>query len=415
MIYFLLCFSLFCFIFKLTPRGKRDAVVIFTICVYFFLICLNQLYLENYLFQSFNVSDPIEYYLVVHDLDYSEILGLMKDENVYFLINWFNSLFFSEPSYNSITLKFGNFFVFISIYLLITHKIKNVHALEYIMLFHPYVLFIVIRNVRDFHIFFLLVSCCLLLMSTISKKKLMIPYILLIGLMYLFRPFYCLLLLLLGFIRLYKDTIYKKATFFLLLFVSIIFLLVFREQIIRQFASSFLSVLNLAGESNAESREALTAAMQSSSLSFSLIIDFIPRWLIACVSFLFTPHPVSFFNDYLKYSVDHLYSIYTTFDVFLIVIGGCINYLVIYPLLFHCFFIRKHIIPYYQTVFLYTLFMYSVFLLGVADIRIRYIFVLFIILSLLHKRGSSFRFVQIKPVSYVLSLFIFIGLILIKG
>lgn len=410
-----LCFVFFLLVFNYTPRGPRDYIVYISILIYSSIVIINQLYLENQLIQSFNPSDPRLYYELVSKLNVDDVLELIKKENFYFFINWLNTLSFSEPGYVALSLKFSNIFIFMSLYLLLTCKKEKVCVLEFLLLFHPYVIFIVVRNLRDFYILFILFSVILLLISSVRKRRLLVLYSLLLYIMYLFRPFFCLLLLMLGFYRCYIDTLNKRLYELLFICISFLVIFIFKDEITRIFASSFLSVLNHSGESNDSATELLSSGMEGVALNFSFFMGYAPRWGIAVVSFVFTPHPISFLIDSIKYSENQLYSIYTMFDVVLIVAGGLINYLIVFPLLFHAVSIRTQINGYYKIAFIYIVFMYSVFLLGVADIRIRYLIVIIVLAGLMYKKDDEFSFSQVKPISYMLSFCVFLGLYFLKG
>ena len=122
-----------------------------------------------------------------------------------------------------------------------------------------------------------------------------------------------------------------------------------------------------------------------------MIYENVFRFLKGFLVFLFTPHPVNFFDRFMLEGRGGMYGIYTNLDVYLIIFGSIFNYLFIVPLLIKFLFnIRSSDASSLITVF-YILIAYSILQLGITDPRIKYTFIFFLLAAI---KNSSLQIVS---------------------
>lgn len=156
----LMSFSLFISAVKKVRRGDRRVLVCLTFVFYAFLIIAEQFYLENVYGMHFNLSDSTNYYLQTKDISFEQLVENMsvddgRSNSFYYLLNWAYQSGFSEPAIYGVALKLTNAIFFLLAYLMFTrNSSEKVGLMDYLVLFHPWLIMLVIRNVRDAYIIY---------------------------------------------------------------------------------------------------------------------------------------------------------------------------------------------------------------------------------------------------------------------
>lgn len=347
---------------------------------------------------SFQVSDPSLYYLKTKDIDFQHFIdSIITNENqdnfFYFFLNWIYQSGIKDPTFYAIAIKITNAMVFLLAYLFFfKDSTKKVSYIDLVLLFHPWLIYILIRNIRDSYI--ILFTSLLIHLSFKKKYNVtdIISISLILSLMSVIRPFFIAPMLLILLARIFNLSTNKQRKT-LMIFISaiaLIFLFIYKDTITYNFTKYFMgNLIFFQGENAVDNVEQLYSDnIDSKSINTDLLNVVLSKVTISIPVFLFTPHPYNWFNKYLEFRENGMYGIYTDIDNVLIIAGSLINYVITYPLFFKFIVnIRKVNISFILITF-FILVMYSVFLLGNADMRIRYTYIFFMVIGF-HKSGLT--------------------------
>ena len=347
---------------------------------------------------SFQISDPTFYYLKTKDLDFQHFIDFIitdedQDNFFYLFLNWIYQSGIEDPTFYAIAIKITNAMVFLLAYLFFfKDSTKKVSYIDLVLLFHPWLIYILIRNIRDSYI--ILFTSLLIHLSFKKKYNVtdIISISLILSLMSVIRPFFIAPMLLILLARIFNLSTNKQRKT-LMIFISaiaLIFLFIYKDTITYNITKYFMgNLIFFQGENAVDNVEQLYSDnIDSKSINTDLLNVVLSKVTISIPVFLFTPHPYNWFNKYLEFRENGMYGIYTDFDNVLIIAGSLINYVMIYPLFFKFIVnIRKVNISFILITF-FILVMYSVFLLGNADMRIRYTYIFFMVIGF-HKSGLT--------------------------
>lgn len=385
---------------------------------YLCVILVEQMYLESVFGRSFHVSDPSNYFEQVYRLSFDQLLTFIGDDeyrsNVfYYVINWIFYSNFIYPTITAIFLKLTNVLVFLSAYLLLADKKSKVDYIDVLILFHPFVYFMLIRNIRDAYILFFLV---LFIKSYQSSSKTWGRYGLMAAsffAMYVTRPFLNVLMVII--LSMKTLTAMGKERMGMIIVASAILSLHLLStntfDLQSRLLSAFVSVVNFHEGYDEEREVALKEVLRRETSVGSFVLGYLGRVIQGLAVFLFTPHPVNYGIKFQTEEVNGMWNIYTTFDNTLIVLGAALNYIIVFPLmikLFHKFYLID------RAVLLTAIFMvatYSIFQLGIVDPRIKYSFLFFVLFGM---KMSSLASLAVKKDAkyFVGSTILFIGVML---
>ena len=203
---------------------NRRNIISVAILVYISIIFLEQYYLENIHGMSFQISDPTFYYLKTKDLDFQHFIDFIitdedQDNFFYLFLNWIYQSGIEDPTFYAIAIKITNAMVFLLAYLFFfKDSTKKVSYIDLVLLFHPWLIYILIRNIRDSYI--ILFTSLLIHLSFKKKYNVtdIISISLILSLMSVIRPFFIapMLLILLARIFLYSKVDCKNYRGFLI-------------------------------------------------------------------------------------------------------------------------------------------------------------------------------------------------------
>lgn len=363
---------IFFLIWKDTICQQRKYLVVAVLFLYLLCTSVDLFYLEFFLDVSFHPSDPSDYYYETVNISFNDVLYIESSNLFYFIINWFYNHIYSSTTLISLFLKFNNAFVILISYLLITRRLEKVTFIDYLILFNPYLLVTIIRNVRDPYII-LFVAIILIGLGAYENNTIKRRYIILSVLfLSITRAIILLPLLLLWLQRFGK----KKYFIYSILFISCV---IFHEAIIQRIAGQTISALDAIGEDITDFLPLLQG-----EYSIDILMTLIVRLGIGLVSMIFTPHPINYFMDWSHEMTDYgCYNIYTGVDNLLIFVGSIYTYLFIVPIIFYIVFNRKAIN--FKLLFFVVAFiiLYVIAYIGVTDIRNRHLVFFFILTALL--------------------------------
>lgn len=388
------------YLYHSTESRLRKELSVCVLLVYFIFSLFDYYWLTVVEDMPLHPSDPTGYYLAIRDISFSEIFELDGSNTFYFIVNWFIYKFWQSPYWLSVWIKIDNCFLAILIYLLLTHKLKKVTKFDYILLFNPYMILTINRNVRDLYIilFVLVILIGLKVVGDLRVKKrwaLLCIILLLMTRAILVGP----LALIYIFMRL--KTISKQMCCFIIGLLSIGVYVAF-PLIFRIMSNQMISSMDYIGEDVAD----LLPFLQNDYSVGSFLILF-KRLLIATFVYLFTPNPINFYSNWVQtMSVTGLSNIYTGFDNMLIVLGGWYNYIFVIPYLIFTLFHWKSLNrPLLLFTFLYAI-LYIVSFVGQTDIRNHNTFIFFFLATLMHSRHS----IKLGIKDYAMSLLLLIGI-----
>lgn len=387
-----------------TDSRQRQILVCIALGAYLILTFSDLIYLNHVYNRSFHFSDPGGYYEETVHLAFSQILQYDSSNIFYPVINWFYNHLYKDPNTISSIFKIANILVYLSTYLLLTKKINKISYIDILLLFNPYLLMIIIRNIRDLYIYFFIVVI-LIGFGVIPNNKLskQWTFIGLLGLA-IIRPVLLLPIACVWWIK--NKHIFTKKTQHIIYIIVICVFVINIPTIIRILGNQMISALAYINEDTD-----IYAPLLEGHLTGSIIITSLKRIFIGFISFLFTPHPINYYTEWQS-TMDStgMSSIYTGLDNTLITLGSIINYIFIIPIILACINnykqLNKYILLYlciYSTIYV-TMYM------GVTDIRNRYpvIFFMLFLYILANKQ------IKVRPVHYALTLCIAIGLTLLK-
>lgn len=398
MFIFLIFLAVFIFLLRKQPR-ERANLVLAALCVYVVLILAEQMYLEEAFNRSFHLSDPSNYFDAISKLSGDGLLAFVasdeyRSNHFYYILNWifYNNLF--DATATAVMLKITNSLVFLSAYLLLPHANRKVDYIDYLLLFHPFLFVMLIRNVRDAYIIFFLVLFIhgyekwqthrLRLRSSVSMA---ISF----AFMLIIRPFFSVLMLLIpAGQRVARLGWWAKFTALSIAIVSFGIVISSDALGIRtKLLSALFSTYSFHEGYDAEREDALHEMMQGGGAEGGLLFEYAKRILMGIPVFLFTPQPINYGLKLLAEQQNGVWNIYTTVDNVLIVMGSIVNYLIAFPLLLKFFHHVRSIRIDFVLTAIFMFLIYSVFQLGITDVRIKYSFLFFMLAGLkladLHK------------------------------
>jgi hypothetical protein len=400
-------------------KDKSKALIIIALFLFYVtLIIAEQVYLECQYGLKFHLSDATEYYrnvkfLSLYELDAMLISEPTKSNSFYFYLNWF---FLNDFGYQlfPVFIKITNVMAFLIAYLLLTMEQRGFKPFHFFILLHPYLLTMIVRNLRDTYII-LLLAVFLFLME---RRRLNLFYYTIAGIasgmMITIRAFFLALygLLLLERVSIFFNK-YKKQFVYTACFLALAFLWVFRVEIIQQSASVYLSIVMSSDGPMGDNQEMYKEIMYNGGTISDLLSDASVRIFKGFFVFLLTPHPFNYLVKYMQLSRNGIWGIYTDFDNILICIGSCLTYLVILPLFIKYVVNFRKIDIKYHLVNFFIIIMYTIYQLGITDTRIKYTLMFFLVISF-HKSGLHFGFTRQDKGYFIASIALLIGLSLVS-
>lgn len=391
----------FYFLWKNTISVNRKILVVFALIFFSLFTLVDLLYLEKFLCVSFHPSDPTNYYVASSKITFSEIFELDSSNTFYYIINWYYNHIYSDSTFISLLVKLNNVFVILISYLLITRKLASVNAIDCLILFNPYLLMTIIRNVRDPYII-LFVSVILIAIGAFPGNTIKRRYVIFCIILLALTRFVLLLpLFLIWLSRFGKKSIPIYA-------VLMLFCICYFDVVWAHIIHQTVSALSANGEDIADLKPLIDG-----DFSFPILTHLVVRIFIGLISFIFTPHPVNYWNSWVSGMQEYgSYNIYTGIDNFLIWIGSIYAYLLVLPISLNSIIrLRKENRPIYAFVLLYVV-IYTLAYIGVTDIRNRHFAFFFILIGLLFLQNNSLQNIyKLKYVFYTSILFVGIMLI----
>ena len=397
MILLLIFISIFLVQINKTISDRRKILAFIALGVLLLISCIDLIWLVNFFQLPFHPSDPSNYHLSVKGRMLRNVLEIDSSNQIYYVINWWLDRVYPESEiFVSFILKTHNIFLFMITYLLATRNFKETGILDYLILFNPYTIMTINRNVRDMYIV-LLVLMILIGIGCLKNNRLH-PFwtIFAVVLLAFFRP---VLLLPLFIVFLFNHR--QKITRWQLIaicFIAVLVIVLNYQTIFNKVARQTISAIDYIGEDVTEYLPLLNG-----EISLGIVKSLVFRLAVGFLSFLFTPHPVNFISSWFS-GMDSIgtYGIYTGFDNVLVSLGSLFNYLLVIPLLF-VMLTNENRPKVNKSVFLFAclfIILYVVSYLGVTDIRNRNTAYFFMLLALLYsdinpvltKRGYLYTF-----------------------
>lgn len=396
---FILIFFIGSLINKTNSLVRKNLTIIILL-IYLSISFIDLIWLFQIEEQPFHPSDPTHYYELIRDISFIQIFNLESSNSFYLIINWILNQFWINPYWISIWVKIDNCLIAVFIYLLLTYNIKTVSKWDYILLFNPYMILTINRNVRDLYII-LFVLIILIGLKTIQNRSIskywIISAVLCLSItrIVLFAPIMA--------VWLYNKwgTLSKRVRLISLVFFVIITIGAI-SFLLKTVLNQMLSSMDFVGENIEDIMPIL-----SGDISIPSVIAVVKRLVIAAVVFIFTPNPINFFNTWIdSMNATGASNIYTGFDNFLIFIGSIYNYIFVIPYIFYTIFNYKYL---NKSLLLFTCIysiLYIVSYLGQTDIRNHNTAIFFFIACLM----TSHIRIKLKPKEYLLSLVVCIGI-----
>lgn len=415
-----LFFFMMLFLLLKNKTNKRANIALCALGVYIALIFSEQAYLELYFNMSYHLSDPSGYFDETFRLSFDQMIALIssdeyKSNNFYYILNWIFYNSFLDPTVTAIMLKITNCLAFLSAYLLLPQSNKKIDYIDYMLLFHPYLFVMLIRNVRDAYIIFFMVLFIYGFEKWQTHRLQFRNYILMttsFAFMLTIRPFFSMLMLLIiiskQFIRLNwltKFTVFSSGII-LSSFVISSGAFGIRTKLI----SALFSALSYHEGYDADRDDVAGVLMQGDGVEAISLIEYIKSFIMGFPVFLFTPQPVNYGLKFLTEQKNGLWNIYTAFDNTLIVIGSIVNYLITFPLLLKFFHHIRSVRMDFVLITIYIIFVYSLLQLGITDVRIKYSFLFFLLFGL--KLANLHRLSMMQDAKYFIGVFVIFFVVL---
>lgn len=389
----------FFLLLKGTTSEKRRNLSIITLIVYLSISIIDLIYLQTEYHRSFHFSDPEVYYRLTYAIDFLDIWNIESSNTFYLIINWYYNHFYDNPVVCSFLLKLNNAFVIVISYLLLTNKVRKVSFLDYLLLFNPYLIMTIIRNVRDAYII-LFVAVILLSLQyfnkAIKKKYLLVGG----GLLAITRPILFVPIALISVLK-----IKKRGLRNLLLIIGFFLVLANISSIIGRVASQAVSALDFVGEDVTD-----FIPLIHGEYSLGVILTLLKRLFIGFVSFVCTPHPVNYIETWLgEMDVLGTYNIYTGFDNLLVSLGSVYTYVFVMPIAV-CFVLspKRYNYNMFWFILLYAG-IYTVAYIGISDIRNRHFMYFWLLITMICSEKKPK--LEKQHFFIVLALFVLIGIV----
>lgn len=414
---FLIFLIVFLLLLRKQPRERANLVLV-ALGVYVVLILTEQLYLEQAFNRSFHLSDPSNYFDAISKLSVDGLFTFIasdeyRSNQFYYILNWtfYNSFF--DATATAVMLKITNSLVFLSAYLVLPRTIKKIDYIDYLLLFHPFLFVMLIRNVRDAYIIFLMVLFIYGFEKWQTHQLRLRSYVSMaisFAFMLTIRPFFSVLMLLIP-VSQRVARLSWLAKFTVLSIAILLFGIVISSDALgirTRLLSAVFSAYSFHEGYDAEREDVLHEMMQGGMAEGSLLIEYAKRILMGIPVFLFTPQPINYGLKFLAEQQNGVWNIYTTFDNVLIVMGSIVNYMIAFPLLLKFFHHVRLIRIDFALTAIFMFLIYSVFQLGITDVRIKYSFLFFMLAGLkladLHKlnfKQDAKYFIGIVAVFFV--------------
>lgn len=364
-----------------TVYDKRKLLALIALAVLLLISWSDLYWLVKHCQFPFHPSDPLNYHIDVKGRMFREVLQIESSNKIYFIINWFLDRVYPDSEiFVSFILKTTNVLVFLITYLLATRNRKHIDIIDYLILFSPYTIMTINRNVRDMYIV-LLVLMILMGIGCMKDNKLNLFWTM-VGVVFLilFRPILLLpLFVVFLFINRNKISIFNLS---ILVCIAIVVVALNFQTIITKVAIQTISAIDYIGEDVTEFLPLLQG-----NITVGVVKTLVIRLAIGFISFLFTPHPINYITLWLS-GMDSVgnFGIYTGFDNVLVSLGSLFNYILVIPLLF-VMVIKENRPKVNKSIFLFAclfIILYVVSYLGVTDIRNRNTAYFFMLLALMY-------------------------------
>lgn len=386
---------------------KRRQWIVAVSFLYLAITTVDWLFLYGFLGRPFHFSDPTNYYDWTVNIPFKGIFQLEHSSNVFYLIvNWIYNHIYEEPYLISIFIRLDNIFVFLIAYMLLTRDLKNFGFNDLLILLNPYLILMLLRNVRDAYIL-LFIGIVLLGLGVIRNVKHRKWY-LLFGLIMIGMT-RSILLLVFGVIYLLGLIRKKRALAFIIVPAIVGLIVVFSSQIIGLITNQALSAMEAANEDAEE-----MAFLIGDGNTLTSILPLLKRFVVGTISLILTPHPINFYTKWVVNADSYgSYGIYTAIDNLLILTGAILCYCCILPrFIYFMLHPKQDNSILYQFTVLYIL-IYVVAFLGITDIRNRYLIYFFILIDFIRRqKGAS---IKPQPFYYVISFILFITVAIISN
>jgi hypothetical protein len=398
---------------------ERAVLVVIALAAYLAVISGEQIYLENAFNRSFHVSDPSNYYIEVHNKSFDQLLTFLSDgeyrsNTFYYLVNWIFLNNFINTSVTVLIIKLTNVFAFLSAYLLLVGNTSRVNYIDKLILFHPFVFLMLIRNVRDAYILFFL---AVFIVAYQTSKPLWQRYSGMSAtflMMTTIRPFFSFLMLCIPLAN-KLISIGRVAQITVLFSVASVFVVMVSGDVWgvqSKLLSAFMSVVSFHEGYDEEREAALREVMQGDASGLGFLSNYVGMVFKGFIVFLFTPHPINYAVKWFSEETKGMWVIYTTFDNLLIILGAVVNYVIVFPLVIKFLHKMRSVNISIAVTSLFMLVTYSIFQLGITDPRIKYSFIFFVLLGI--KLGGLDKIELKKEFKYFLGaaiLFLGIGFV----
>lgn len=379
---------------------KRALIALVVLIGYLFISALDMIWLFNVENTPLHPSDPINYYYNAITNPFSEVFAEGHSNMLYPIINWIMSRFWQDPYWFCVWIKIDNCLLAILIYLLLTCKKQSLTAIDYIILFNPYMILTLNRNVRDLYIilFVLMIFVGMGVIKSIRVNKFWL--IVSIFLLSITRAILIAPLLAVWFSMKWSkfSKIQKALSLIVITAISIIGF----DLLIKESMNQMISSMAYSGQDYEELKPLL-----SGNYSISAWFAFAKKFVMAFAIFLFTPNPLNYFVEWFSSMTETgAYNIYTGFDNVLIFLGSIYYYIFIVPYIINVFYnyrkYNKHLLLFSL---LFTI-LYSVSYLGQTDIRNHNTFIYFFLASILY----STQRIDIRIKDYIGSILLCLGI-----
>lgn len=374
-------FTAFIYQLNKTVNDKRRLLALIALAVLLLISWTDLIWLVKHCQLPFHPSDPMNYHIDVKGKMLREVFLIESSNKIYFIINWFLDWVYPDSEvFISFILKTANVLVFMTIYLLTTRNQKKITIIDYLILFSPYTIMTINRNVRDMYIV-LLILMILMGMGCMKDNKLNLFWTM-VGVVFLifFRPI-ILLPLFVVFLFINRNRI-SKVQLAILIVVALAGVALNYQTILMKVARQTISAIDYIGEDVTEFLPLLQG-----NITIGILKTLVIRLIIGFISFLFTPHPINYITLWIE-GMDEFgnLGIYTGFDNVLVSLGSLFNYILVIPLLF-VMITNENRPKVNKSIFLFAslfIILYVVSYLGVTDIRNRNTAYFFMLLALMY-------------------------------
>lgn len=392
-----------------TISSQRKKWVLTALVFYFVVTMIDFYWLACVLERPFHFTDPTDYYTRTLGIPFNGIFKFEENftNSFYFIVNWSYNHFYDNPYVISFLIKINNILVILVSYLFLTKRLPNFSKTDLLLLFNPYLIVTIIRNVRDPYII-LFVAMILGGLNMLRGVKSNIWLVIIgVALLFITREVLLLAVLLVLLIRFIKKK--KKRAYFIIPIV-LVGLWFSKEMIFSRIVMQAVSAMEFVHEDTSE-----IAPLLNQQFSLSSLILIVKRFGIGLVALLFTPHPVNYYQDWMA---DYGYlgncGIYTGFDQILICLGAAFCYIFIIPRMFwyirNCGRINNELFMF----IVFFILLYVVAYLGITDIRNRHFIFFYLLIAIIYKESELGHRIKLAPIDNILSIFIFTGIFLLS-